>query len=104
MTSQEDPTQQILKTLTEVKTTLVGIPGTDDRGMAGTIKRIDATSRDNSEAIQKLCALHDPGHEHMANGGLTGKKKVGLFGGIVTLTAAAAAAVIKAFTGGNSGG
>lgn len=90
--------QQILETVTELKTAMVGIPGTDDRGMAGDLKQTKAQ-------VEHLAALHQEGNEHMADGGLTGKKKAGLWGGVLTLIAAALAGLVKAFTnGGNSGG
>lgn len=97
--------QQILDTVTEIKTVVIGIPGTDDRGMAGAIKDIktdhaklsDTVGR-HSEAISRLATFHED------DPGMSRKKKIGIWGAVGGIIAGGIAAIIRVVIRSNQGG
>ena len=97
MSQQKPPSkqQQILDTVTQLKTAVVGIEGTADEGLVGEVKEMRKVVGTHSDAISRLCALHEdnPGHSR--------KKKAGIWGGIVTLIVGAAVAIAKVFARGD---
>jgi len=97
--------QQILDVVTEIRAVVVGIPNTDDRGIAGAIKELKADHKEltvtvgqHSEAIARLSAFHE-GDE-----GMSRKKKLGIWGTILVLVPGAIVGIIKAIARGNNGG
>lgn len=96
--------QQILDTVTRLETAVVGIPGTDDRGMAGEIKEIKTDQKEltetvgqHSEAIARLSAFHE-GEE-----GMSRKKKIGIWGSLAVIIPGAIVGLVKAFSKGEGG-
>ena len=101
---QPSKEQQILDAVTEIRTVVVGVPNTDDRGMAGAIKELKADHKElsetvgqHSEAIARLCAFHE-GEE-----GMSRKKKLGIWGSLAVIIPGAIVGIIKAFSRGDSG-
>lgn len=99
MSQQKPPSkqQQILDGVTEVRTAVVGIPGTADEGLVGEVKEMRKIVVQHASSISRLLALHENTDEH----GSSRKKKAGIWGGIVTLIVAAAVAVAKVFAKGD---
>jgi len=90
--------QQILDTVSRIETVVVGVPGTDDRGMAGSIKEIKAdhkalseTVGQHSEAIARLATFHE-GAE-----GISLKKKLGIWGAVGSTIAGVIYGLIQLF-------
>lgn len=107
MSQQKPPSkqQQILDTVTQLRTAVVGIEGTDDRGMAGAIKemkhdheKMAETVSQHSEAIARLSAFHE------GNEGMSRRKKLGILGTIGSIIAGVIVGVIKVFARGDHGG
>lgn len=97
--------QQILDAVTEIKTVVIGVPGTDDRGIAGSINDLNADHKElsaivgqHSEAISRLCAFHE------GRDGISQRKKLGLLGGLGAILAGAAVGLFKTFARGSDGG
>lgn len=91
--------QQILDTVNRIETVVVGVPGTDDRGMAGSIKEIKAdhkalseTVGQHSEAIARLATFHEG-----ENPGMSTKKKLGIWGAIGSTIAGVIYGLIQLF-------
>jgi len=99
--------QKTLDTVQRIETVVVGVPGTDDRGMAGSIKEIKSDYKElartvgqhtvllaqHSEAIARLCSDDEP---------MSKKKKAGMWGGIGTIIASAVYGLVQLFKGGNT--
>lgn len=100
MSQQKPPSkqQQILDGVTQLRTAMVGIPGTADQGLVGEVREMRATVGKHSEAIARLCALQE-GEE-----GMSRKKKLGILGGIGGILAGLVVGLFKAFARGNNGG
>lgn len=97
MSQQKPPSkqQQILDGVTELRTAMIGIPGTADQGLVGEVKEMRKVVTGHSESIARLCALHEDEHAPSK------KKRAGVWGGIVTLVIGAAVAVAKVFAKGD---
>ena len=98
--SQEKPPskqQQILDGVTQLRTAVVGIPGTADQGLVGEVKEMRTIIVEHASSISRLCALHENAEEHVPSR----KKRAGILGGIVTLIVGAVVALVKAFSNGD---
>ena len=88
--------QETLETVVELRTAVLGAKNSADTGMAGALQRVGAQVSENAGAIQRLCALHQAGNEHMTGASSSRKKKAGWIGAIGALIAGAITAAIQA--------
>ena len=91
--------QQILDTVNRIETVVVGVPGTDDRGMAGSIKEMKSDHKalsgivgQHSAVIARLAAFHEGDGQ-----GMSAKKKVGIWGAIGSTIAGVIYGLIQLF-------
>lgn len=99
MSQQKPPSkqQQILDGVTQLRTAMIGIPGTADQGLVGEVKEMRKVVVQHASSISRLCALHENADEHVPSR----KKRAGIWGGIVTLIVGAAVAIARVFAKGD---
>ena len=91
--------QQTLDLARETRQAVLGVDGTEEKGMAGDLREVKTDVKAHGRSLEHLCALHEPGHTHMAESGGSRKKTARWIGALGAVLAAAIAALIQAFRG-----